>query len=163
MIEWCRPVVGGRMPRGPLLAHTRFAGQPVVKNQDHSIPAAGVDWQEHGRQGVAALRAILLRMGFYPQMVESARGRPPPAVVSLADRNRATLERGSPAMERQNLTIILGVEFWLDDSAMLSERIWVVARGSPTVAEVQCPVRSGELLFGEFQVTFYQQVKGHWP
>ena len=55
MMEWCRRVVDGRMPRGALLAHTRLAGQLVVNTKGYSVPADGVNWQEHGRQGVAAL------------------------------------------------------------------------------------------------------------
>ena len=162
MMEWCRRVVDGRMPHGALLAHTPLTGQTVVTNKDYSVPAAGVDWQEHGRQGVAALRAILLHMGFYPQMADSVRDRPPPAVVSLADRNRAKKETGFPAVEWRQLTTIRGVEFWLDDEAMLREYTWSVVKGGPAVAEVQCPVRSGELRPGEYNVTYYQQAKGHW-
>ena len=140
MTEWCRRVDAGKMPHGALFAHTRLTGQTVVRHDDYSALAQGVDWQEHGRQGVAALRSILLRMGFYPQMAESVRDRPPPAVVSLADGNRATKETGIPAVEWQKLTIIRGVELWLDDEATLCDYTWSVVRGrqSPK-SSVQCP------------------------
>ena len=158
LMEWCRRVVDGKMPHGALLAHTRLTGQRVVRKNDYSEPAQGVDWQEHGRQAVAAIRTRLLSMGFYPQVAESVRDRPPPAVVSLADRNRATKEEGFPAVEWQKLTIIRGVELWLDDEATLCDYTWSVVEGGPAVAGVQYPVRSGELMPGEYNVTYYQQV-----
>ena len=84
MTEWCNRVAGGRMPHGALLAHTRLTGQEVRQAKGYSLPAQGVDWQQHGREGTAAVRAILLAMGFYPQMAESVRDRPPPALVPLS-------------------------------------------------------------------------------
>ena len=161
MMEWCRRVVHGMMPHGALLAHTRLSGHRVVRAQDYLEPAQGVDWQEHGRQAVAAIRTRLMFTGFYPQVAESL-DRPPPAVVFLWDRNRATMEKGFPAEEWQKLTIIRGVELWLDDEATLCDYTWSVVKGGPTAAEVQYPVRSGELMPGEYNVTYYQQVEGHW-
>ena len=111
---------------------------------------------------MAAIRARLLLVGFYPQEAESVRGRPPPAVVSLADRNRATKEKGFPAVEWQQLAIIRGVELWLDVKATLCDYTWSVVMCGPTAAKVQYPVRSGELMPWAYNITFYQQVKGHW-
>ena len=88
--------------------------------------------------------------------------RPPPAAVPMSTRNRATMVTGFPAVEWQKLTIIRGVELWLDDEATRCDYTWSVVKGGPAVAKVQCPVRSGELMPGEYQVTYYQQVKGHW-
>ena len=153
--EWRRRVVDGRMPHGALLARTRLTRNEVVNNKDYSVPATSVGWQEHGRHGVAALRAILLHTGFYPQMSESVRDRPPPAVVSLADRSRATQETGFPTVEWQNLTVIRGVELWQDDEATLCDYTWCVVKGGPAVAEAQCPARSGELMPGEYNVTYF--------
>ena len=93
-------------------------------------------------------KPVLLFMGFYPQVAESVRGRPPPAVVSLADRNKATKETGFPAVDWQKLTIIRGVKFWLDDEATEREHMWTAVNGGPAVGEVQYPVRSGELMPG---------------
>ena len=94
------------------------------------------------------MRAILLSVGFYPKMVESVHGRAPPAALSRADRNRATKETGFPAVEWQKLTIIRGVELWLDDEATQCDYTWSVVKGGPAAAEVQYPVRSGELMPG---------------
>ena len=129
MTEWCRRVDAGKMPHGALLAHTRLTGHTVVRKDDYSEPAQGVDWQEHGRQGVATLRKILLHMGFYPRMAESVRDRPPPTAVSMSTRNRATMVTGFPAVEWQKLTIIRGVQFWLDDKTTQRDYTWRVVKG----------------------------------
>ena len=71
-------------------------------------------------------------------------------------------QRWFPAVEWQNVTLIRGVELWLDDEAVLRDYTWSVVNGGPAVREVQCPVRSGELRPGEYLATYYQQVKGHW-
>ena len=162
MTEWCRRVVAGNMPHGALLAHTRLSGQVVTQEVGYSVPGPGVDWHQHGRDGVAALRAILLSVGFYPRMVESVRDRAPPAVATQADRNRAKKESSFAAVHWQQLNIIRGVELWMDDGVILNDYSWEVVNGGPTVTEVQCPVRSGELMPGELRITYYQQVKGHW-
>ena len=121
MLEWCRRVSAGRMPHGALLAHTRLAGHRLKQYLGYTVPATGVDWQQHGRDGVAAVRAILLTWGFYPQMAECVEGRALRAVASLADRNRAMKESGFPAVEWQKLTIVWGVELWVDDATMLTD------------------------------------------
>ena len=163
MTEWCRRVARGAMPHGALLAHSRLTGHAlVVKPEGHTEPEECVDWQDHGRDGVAAVRGILLQLGFYPQMAETVEGKKPPAVASKADRNRAKMKAGFATVEWDQLTIIRGVEFWLDDETMAETYTWDVVRGGPTPADVQCPVRSGELRPGEYNVTYYQQVKGHW-
>ena len=59
----------------------------------------------------------------------------------------------------EGLTIIRGVELWLEDVGMLENHDWEVLAGGPAASEVQCPVRPRE---GEHNVTFFQQIKGHW-
>ena len=108
------------------------------------------------------MKAILVHLGFWPRMVETVSGRTPPAVVSRADRNRATKERGFARVAWNDLTLIRGVELWVEDEGMLNDYSWEVVAGGPAVSEVQCPVRSGEQLPGEYNVTYYQQIKGHW-
>ena len=54
------------------------------------------------------MRAILLNMGVYPQMVESVQGRALPAVASLTDCNRAKTESSFPNVDWPNLTITRG-------------------------------------------------------
>ena len=148
------------MPHGALLAHAHLTGQALIQKDGCTQPHDDVDWQEHGREGVAAVRAILLTMGFYPQMVETVEGKKPPAVASTADRNRAKMESGFARVDWESLTIIRGVELWLHDEAMAEGYIWDVVNGGPGPTDVQCPVRSGELRPGEYNVTYYQQVKG---
>jgi len=162
MLQWCKRVVDGRMPHGALLAHTRLTGQEVREAKDCILPAAGVDWQQHGREGVAAVKSILLNLGFYPRTVMPIEGRRPPAVASQRDRNTATKEQGLPSVLWNNLQLIRGVELWLEDPMMLEEYTWAMLQGGPTVAELQSPVSSGALRPGEYNITFYQQVKGHW-
>ena len=162
MTEWYKRVVSGIMPHGALLAHTRLTGHQLVPYVGYSLPPEGLDWQQHGRDGVVAVKAILLNTGFYPQMVESVEGRRPPAVPSQAERNRATMTAGFARVEWDNLTIIRGAELWLQDEVMLQEYTWQVVEGGITASDVQCPVPCGELRPGEYQVTYYQQVKGHW-
>ena len=80
-------------------------------------------------------------MGSYLQMVESVRDRAPPAVATRADRNRAKKESGFAAVHWQQLTVIRGVELWMDDGVILNDYSWEVVTGGPTVSEVQCPAR----------------------
>ena len=162
MMQWCQRVVDGRMPHGALLAHTRLTGQIVVQGQGYTVPGPNVDWQQHGQVGVAAIRAFLLSLGFYPQMVESVHGRAPPAVPSLAERNRHKKEQGFPSVEWTKLTLIRGVELWIDDEGMLQNHTWDMVPGGLVVSEVQCPVSPGNLLPGEYNITYFQQIKGHW-
>ena len=162
MTEWCNRVAGGRMPHGALLAHTRLTGQEVRQVDGYSEPGPDVDWQQHGREGTAAVRAILLASNFYPQPVESVQGRAPPAVPARAERNRATKEQGFPSTHWQSVPLIRGVKLWLDDEDIQRDYTWTVVRGGPAARDVQCPVPSGELLPGEYNVTFYQQAKGQW-
>ena len=68
MLEWCKRVVDGRMPHRALLAHARLTGQAVADGHGTVVPASGHDWQQHGREGVAAVKSILLNLGFYPRM-----------------------------------------------------------------------------------------------
>ena len=162
MTEWCRRVVSGAMPHGALLAHTRLAGQVVTQQDGYSVPAHDVDWQQHGREGVKAVRAILLDLGFYPKMVESVEGLAPPPVPSLAERNQATKRAGFAAVDWAALEVIRGVELWIDDEHTLQNHTWQVVRGGPAVSDLQCPVSPGELLPGEYNITYFQQAKGHW-
>jgi energy-coupling factor transporter transmembrane protein EcfT len=162
MLQWCKRVVDGRMPHGALLAHTRLTGQEVREANDCILPAAGVDWQQHGREGVAAVKSILQNLGFYPRTVMPIEGRRPPAVPSKRDRNTATKEQGLPSVLWSNLLLVRGVDLWLEDPMMLEEYTWSMLQGGPTVDALQSPVSSGALRPGEYNITFYQQVKGHW-
>ena len=89
-------------------------------------------------------------------------GLKPPPVPSRAERNKSTKETGYPSVEWNKLTLICGVELLLDDPLMLEQYNWEMQKGGPTVAELQCPVSSGSLRPGEYNITWYQQVKGHW-
>ena len=162
MMEWCKRVVAGRMPHGALLAHTRLTGQVVAQASSYSTPGPGVDWQQHGREGVKAVRAILLDLGFYPKMVESVEGLAPPPVPSLAERNQATKQAGFAAVDWAALEVIRGVELWIDDEHTLQNHTWQMVTGGPAVSDLQCPVSPGELLPGEYNITYFQQAKGHW-
>ena len=162
MLEWCKKVKNGLMPHGALLAHTRLTGRQVKHGDGCIVPHDDVDWQQHGREGVAAVKAILLNLGFYPQSVMPLTGLKPPAAPSLSARNKATKEKGYPAVDWKELTIIRGVELWLDDPTMLEHCTWQMKEGGPLVSELQSPVSSGVLRPGEFNITWYQQIKGHW-
>ena len=162
MLEWCKRVVDGRMPHGALLAHARLTGQAVANGHGTVVPPAGHDWQQHGREGVAAVKSILLNLGFYPRMVMQVASLTPPAVPTQAQRNIAKKEQGFPSVDWTRVTLIRGVELWMDDPQVLEEYTWEVLQGGPKVSDLQCPVSSGHLRPGEFNITFYQQVKGHW-
>ena len=108
------------------------------------------------------MKSILLSMGIYPRMVMHVASLTPPAVPTQAQRKIAKKEQSFPSVDWTRVTLIRGVELWMDDPQVLEEYTWEVLQGGPKVSDLQCPVSSGHLRPGEFNITFYQQVKGHW-
>ena len=85
MLEWCKRAVDGRMPHGACWA-TRRKGTPMA-DQGAVAPHSCYDWQDHGRDGVAAVKSILLNLGFYPKMVMQVARLTPPAMPTQTMRN----------------------------------------------------------------------------
>ena len=151
MLEWRKRVVDGRMPHGALLAHARLKGTTMADEHGAVVPASGYDWQDHGRDGVAAVKSILLNLGFYPKIVMQVASLTPPAVPTQAMRNIAKKEQAFPSVDWSRVTLIRGVELWMGDAQVLEENTWEVLQGGPKVSDLQRPVHSGHLRPGEFK------------
>ena len=119
-------------------------------------------WQQHGREGVAAIKSILQHLRVYPQAANKIAGLTPQKPPSQSDRNTAKKAEGYPTVKWDDLTLIRGVELWLEDPTMLEGYTWDMRKGGPTTTEFQCLVSSGEIRPGEYNVTYCQQAKAHW-
>jgi hypothetical protein len=133
------------MPHGELLAHARLKGTPMADEHGAVVPSSGYAWQDHGRDGVAAVKSILLNLGCYPKMIMQVASLTPPAVPTQAQRNIVKQEQAFPSVDWTKVALIRGVELWMDDAQVLEEYAWEVLQGGPTVSDlptcsVQCPV-----------------------
>ena len=105
MLEWCKRVVDGRVPHGALLAHARLKGTTMANEHGTVVPTSGYDWQDHGRDGVAAVKSILLNLGFYPKIVMQVASLTPPAAPTQAMRNIAKKEQAFPSVDWARVTL----------------------------------------------------------
>ena len=94
MMAWCKRVSEGIMPHGPLLAHARQCGHPLVKRtsllgngeeQTFLVPQyessddwSLYPWQEHGRHGLDAIIKFLKSKGFWDAVDMEVSNVPPP-------------------------------------------------------------------------------------
>ena len=94
MMAWCKRVSEGIMPHGPLLAHARQCGHPLVKKtsslgngeeQTFLVPKFQAsedwmlyDWQEHGCDGLYAITKFLKSKGFWNAVDMEVSNVPPP-------------------------------------------------------------------------------------
>ena len=53
-------------------------------------------------------------------------------------RNIAKKEQAFPSVDWAKVTLIRGVELWMDDAQVLEEYPWVVLQGGPNVSDLQC-------------------------
>ena len=105
---------------------------------------------------------VLLIYGFYPEMASRVDNLTPPAVLTQTQRNIELKEKAFASVVFNEVVLIRGVELWMDDRQLLEEYSWCVQRGGPNVDYLQCPVSCDDQQPGELNITFYQQVKGHW-
>ena len=180
MIAWTRRVAMGHMAHGPLLAHAVQCGHQLKKTtnkeRDGSFTTFLVphrrleewtkyDWQEHGRDGLAAVTKFLKLNGFWTgSCMTVSKTTAPHMARSQKEMNLVVLADTVPRAMWNDFNAPRGVKLFIHDETYLNDYKWSTHLGIPEDIE-RCflrPESSVGAVPGTAQVTYYLQSKGHW-